>query len=58
MCSLSAPSGTTQCTDYPVGEISWNATTRMLTVYGTIYLDGSAYVGNGLLNQYNGVATI
>ncbi len=53
-----APEGSTECTSYPVGELSWNATTRLLTVYGTIYLDGSAYVGNGLVNQYNGVATI
>jgi hypothetical protein len=42
----------------PDGELSWNATTRVLTVRGTIYIDGSAKVDNGLLNQYNGQATI
>jgi hypothetical protein len=42
----------------PDGEISWNATTRVLTVSGTIYIDGSAKVDNGQLNQYNGQATI
>jgi Tfp pilus assembly protein PilX len=42
----------------PSGELSWNASTRVLTVSGTIYIDGSARVGNGLLNQYNGQATL
>jgi hypothetical protein len=42
----------------PTGEISWNATTRVLTTMGTIFIDGSANVGNGQLNQYNGQATI
>ena len=40
------------------GEISWNATTKTLTVTGTIYIDGSAKVSNGALNTYNGQATI
>lgn len=40
------------------GELSWNATTKMLTVEGTIFIDGSAKVTNGTLNQYNGQATI
>jgi hypothetical protein len=44
--------------DDPSGELSWNATTKVLTVAGTIYIDGSAKVGNGTLNQYNGQATI
>ena len=42
----------------PTGEISWNATTKVLTVMGTIYIDGSAKFGNGQLNQYNGQATL
>jgi hypothetical protein len=42
----------------PFGELSWNASTRVLTVSGTIYIDGSARITNGLLNQYNGQATI
>jgi hypothetical protein len=44
--------------DDPSGELSWNASTKVLTVAGTIYIDGSAAVTNGLLNQYNGQATI
>jgi hypothetical protein len=40
------------------GELSWNATTRVLTVRGTIYIDGSASVTNGFVNQYNGQSTL
>jgi hypothetical protein len=42
----------------PVGELSWNATTKVLTVVGTIFIDGSLKATNGQLNQYNGQATI
>jgi hypothetical protein len=42
----------------PSGEISWNASTKVLTVSGTIYIDGSVRVNNGTLNQYNGQATL
>lgn len=42
----------------PTGELSWNASTRVLTVSGTIYIDGSMKITNGYLNQYNGQATI
>ena len=42
----------------PSGELSWNATTKALTVSGTIYIDGSVRVNNGALNQYNGQATL
>lgn len=42
----------------PTGELSWNASTRVLTVYGTMYIDGSAKVANGLLNSYTGQATL
>jgi hypothetical protein len=38
----------------PSGELAWNATTKVLTVSGTIFIDGSAKATNGLLNQYNG----
>jgi hypothetical protein len=44
--------------DNPTGELSWNASTKVLTVAGTIYIDGSAKVTNGSLNQYSGQATI
>jgi hypothetical protein len=42
----------------PSGELSWNATTKTLTVYGTMFIDGSAKVTNGSLNQYNGQGTL
>jgi hypothetical protein len=42
----------------PAGELSWDATTRVLTVSGTIFIDGSLKATNGQLNQYNGQATI
>ena len=40
------------------GEIAWNATTKTLTVSGTIYIDGSAKISNGGLNSYDGQGTI
>jgi hypothetical protein len=40
------------------GEISWNATTKNLTVTGTVFIDGSAKISNGALNTYNGQATL
>jgi len=40
------------------GEIAWNATTKTLTISGTIYIDGSAKVSNGALNSYNGYGTL
>ena len=42
----------------PSGELSWNATTKTLTVKGTIFIDGSARISNGALNTYNGQATL
>jgi type II secretory pathway pseudopilin PulG len=42
----------------PTGELSWNATTKVLTVYGTMFIDGSVKLTNGALNSYNGQATI
>ena len=40
------------------GELSWNATTKTLTVKGTIYIDGSAKVDNGATNLYTGAGVI
>jgi Tfp pilus assembly protein PilX len=40
------------------GELSWNATTKTLTVSGTIFIDGSATISNGSVNTYNGQATL
>jgi hypothetical protein len=42
----------------PTGELSWNATTRVLTVHGTMFIDGSLKLTNGLLNSYDGQGTI
>jgi hypothetical protein len=40
------------------GELSWNASTRVLTVRGTIFIDGSAQVQNGALNTYKGQGSL
>lgn len=40
------------------GEISWDATKDVLTLNGTVYIDGSAYVSNGAVNQYQGVGSL
>ena len=40
------------------GELSWNASTKVLTVSGTIFIDGSAYIQNGAVNTYNGQAVL
>ncbi len=40
------------------GELSWNASTRVLTVNGTIFIDGSLKVENGATNTYTGMGTV
>jgi Tfp pilus assembly protein PilX len=40
------------------GQLAWNATTKVLTVNGTVFIDGSAYVQNGLVNTYSGQGTL
>jgi acetyltransferase-like isoleucine patch superfamily enzyme len=42
----------------PSGEIAWNAATKTLSVSGTLYIDGSAKIGNGSINTYNGQGTL
>jgi hypothetical protein len=42
----------------PSGELSWNATTKSLTVKGTMFIDGSAKISNSALNTYNGQGTL
>ncbi|MEY2430923.1 MAG: hypothetical protein QOC92_648 [Acidimicrobiaceae bacterium] len=42
----------------PSGAIIWNATTKKLTVNGTIFIDGSAKIANGALNIYKGWGAI
>ena len=46
------------CTQYPTGELTWDAATKTLTAYGTMFFDGSVKVDNNALNQYNGRATL
>jgi hypothetical protein len=40
------------------GELSWNHTTKVLTILGTIFLDGSAKIDIGGTVLYKGQATI
>ena len=40
------------------GELSWNATTHVLTVRGTMFIDGSAKIDNGFTNSYTGQGVI
>jgi hypothetical protein len=41
-----------------LGMLIWNNTTKTLTVKGTIYIDGSVSMTNGVLNKYDGQATL
>ena len=40
------------------GELSWDANAKKLTLSGTIFIDGSAYISNGAVNTYTGQATL
>jgi hypothetical protein len=40
------------------GELSWNASTKLLTVQGTIFIDGSIYIAPGGTARYTGLGTI
>lgn len=51
------PAGSYTCRT-AAGELSWNAGTRVLTVSGTIFIDGSAYINNGAVDTYNGQAAL
>lgn len=41
-----------------VAELSWDASTRTLTLAGAVFVDGSAKVDNGVLNRYDGAASL
>jgi len=41
-----------------LGELSWNASTNLLTVKGTIFIDGSITIAPGGTARYTGAATI
>ena len=40
------------------GELSWNASTKQLTIKGTVFVDGSLYINNGAVNTYTGQGVI
>lgn len=44
--------------DAPAGELSWDASSKVLTVRGTIYFDGNVIVDNGTMSTYEGLGTI
>jgi Tfp pilus assembly protein PilX len=54
------PSSTYHCRTYlgtePLGELSWNNSTKKLTVRGTIFLDGDVQITQA--GEYDGQATI
>jgi hypothetical protein len=41
-----------------VGQLDWNNTTKTLTIKGKLYIDGSVYSDNGVVNLYSGSATL
>lgn len=51
------PAASYSCTT-AAGQLAWDAARRVLTVSGTIFIDGSAYIQNGAVNEYNGQATL
>jgi hypothetical protein len=52
------PASSYSCVVPNTGELTWNATTKTLTVSGTMYVDGSVTISNGAMNQYNGQSTL
>lgn len=60
------PSSSYSCRYYDVapndtdllGELSWDNSTKVLSVRGVIYIDGSAYITNNTVNRYEGLATL
>ena len=41
-----------------VSELSWNNSTKTLTIAGTIFIDGNVRINNGTLNRYDGRAAL
>jgi hypothetical protein len=44
--------------DEKLGELSWNNATKVLSITGAVYIDGSAYVSNNATNRYAGLGTL
>jgi hypothetical protein len=40
------------------GEIAWDPATKTMLIYGTVFIDGSAKMANGVTNIYKGWGTI
>jgi hypothetical protein len=40
------------------GELTWDAPAHKLTIHGTVFIDGSAYVQNGAVNEYDGQGSL
>ncbi len=53
-----APAGASYTCATDGGQISWNASTKMLTANGTIFIDGSAKIETGTTISYTGMSTI
>jgi hypothetical protein len=51
------PASSYSCKTF-AGGLSWNASSRVLTVKGTMFIDGSAKIENGLTNSYVGQGVI
>lgn len=45
-------------TGMKVGEITWDASSKTLTVSGVMYIDGSVVIDDGVLVKYSGHATL
>jgi hypothetical protein len=58
LTSASSYSCKIPATGTPTGQLTWDATSKTLTVAGTMFIDGSVKMTNGAINQYNGQATI
>jgi hypothetical protein len=60
--SVATPFNLTPGTSYScktdAGELSWDAQARKLTIHGTVFIDGSAYVQNGAVNEYDGQGSL
>jgi Tfp pilus assembly protein PilX len=40
------------------GELSWNNSTKTMTIKGTIFIDGDAVIQNGSINKYTGQGAV